>query len=116
MDITALAALRAMDGLMQRQTVTANNIANAGSREFSPGGVVFEAALRSALASGDPQSVRTSAIESRVLQESKVPASVRLDQEVATLSETTLNYQLLAGLLERKLAMSKLAYSDGRGA
>lgn len=117
MDITALAAIKGLDGLLLRQTVTANNIANANSEGFAPSGVSFESALRKAIERGDAQSVR----QSPLLQFVKAPlgdpsaARVRLDQEVASLSETTLNYQLLVTLLERKLSTAKLAYGDGRG-
>lgn len=117
MDITALAALRALDGLQLRQAVTANNIANANSEGFVASGVSFESALTRALQSGDVQRVRQSPLQqfARDVLDGPTAARVRVDQEVATLSETTLSYQLLASLLDRKLATTKLAFNEGRG-
>ena len=116
MDITAMAAIRALDGLQMRQTVTANNIANANSEGFMASGVNFESALRSAIASGDVQSVRSSPILqfTPTAMNGLIGGRVRVDQEVASLSETSMNYQLLVTMLERKLSTSKLAFSDGR--
>lgn len=118
MDISAIAAIRALDGLQMRQTVTANNIANANSEGFVASGVNFETALRGALAIGDPQGVRNAPI-TQFLQDSgtgSVGGRVRVDQEVANLSDTAMNYQLLVTMLDRKLSMAKLAYNDGRNA
>jgi flagellar basal-body rod protein FlgB len=118
LDITAIAAIRALDGLQMRQTVTANNIANANSEGFVASGVNFESALRSALVTGDVHSVQTSPIV-QFAQDSingLTGGGVRVDQEVASLSETTMNYQLLVTMLDRKLSTAKLAFNDGRNA
>ncbi len=118
MDITALAAIKALDGLLLRQTVTANNIANANSEGFVASDVSFESALRRAMATGDVQSVRQSPITQFTRESVQGPAGerVRIDQEVASLSETSMSYQLLVAMLDRRLSTAKLAFSDGRGA
>jgi flagellar basal-body rod protein FlgB len=119
MDITALGAVKALDGLFARQAAIANNIANVHSEGFTPSGVSFEAALRAALESGDVHAVRHSPVTTELQAAAAsvtTDAKVRVDQEVAALSETGMNYTLLLSMLDRKLATQKLALSDGRGA
>jgi flagellar basal-body rod protein FlgB len=57
-DVTARAALSALDALSVRGQVRANNVANLNTPGFRAGQVQFEAALRDALAAGSPEAVR----------------------------------------------------------
>ncbi len=119
MDISALGAIKALDGLFTRQAAIANNIANVHSDGFAPTRVSFEAALRAALESGDAHEVRHSPVATHMGSAPTIgtsDAKVRVDQEVAALSETGMNYALLLSMLDRKLATQKLALTDGRGA
>jgi flagellar basal-body rod protein FlgB len=114
MDITALAAIKALDGLQLRQTVTANNIANANAEGFLPARVSFEAALGQALALGDADAVANIPVTQTLMAPGSSLAKVRIDQEVADMSQTTLRYQLLINMLDSRLATAKLAIDSGR--
>jgi flagellar basal-body rod protein FlgB len=114
-DLVTAVVSKALDGLFVRQTATANNIANANSDGFVPSRVSFEQALRSAIATqpGD-DSARVSNRVSQVTPVLDLAASgfsedVQLDQEVATASETSARYAMLAGMLDRTLQMQMLA-------
>lgn len=111
MDITASAAVRALDGLFLRQTVAADNIANANAPGFVPGRVDFETHLRQALGTGSA----TGTAAAPVLRTPLPGETVRLDQELASMSETTLRYQMVAGLLDARLALHRAALESGRG-
>jgi flagellar basal-body rod protein FlgB len=106
---------KALDGLFVRQAATANNIANANSEGFAPSRVSFEDALRDAVASrpGDDSTRVASRIASVVPAITAVPpelsGGIKLDQEIATASETSTRYALLTGMLDRTLQMQMLA-------
>lgn len=118
MDITAVATLKALDGLLLRQTVTANNVANANSEGFVPSTVSFESVLRNALRTGNAFAVATVPLsETALIAKAEGPApGVRVDMEMANMSEVTMNYLLLVNMLDRKMSMTRLALNDGRSA
>lgn len=58
-DVTAVTAVRALDGLSQRGQVRAHNIANSETPNFRAAHVSFEAALKDALRRGRPEAART---------------------------------------------------------
>jgi flagellar basal-body rod protein FlgB len=58
-DVTAVTAVRALDGLAQRGQVRAHNIANSETPNFRAAHVSFEAALKDAIRQGRPQAART---------------------------------------------------------
>ena len=101
--------IKALDGLDARATVTAENIANAGTRGYRPLRVSFEDALRHAAAKGESA---IASLQPRVTQASGTDAAtgMRLDLELATASETALRYSALVTVLDRRLALESLAY------
>jgi flagellar basal-body rod protein FlgB len=101
-DVTATALKSALDGLAQRQRVTADNIANINTPGFLAGRVDFESSLRGALSSGDsPSSSR--AVVARSLEPTNTHGNnVNLDAETITATETGLRYQLALNALDGK--------------
>jgi flagellar basal-body rod protein FlgB len=114
MDITASAALKALDGLYLRQLVSADNVANANATGFVPSQVDFETQLRQALTRSNASPASVAAAQ--VLQTTLPGATVRLDQEAAAMSQTTLRYQLVMNLLDTRMAMQRAAAEAARGA
>ncbi len=102
--LAVITALKALDGLSQRSIVTAENIANAGTANYRPSRVSFEAALSNAAARG-PQAVRD---VQPVVERSDQP-KLRLDLEMATASSTQLRYAALIEVLNRQLQLHALA-------
>jgi len=103
-------ALKALDCLAARATVTSQNIANAGTRGYRPMQVRFEDALRAAAAEGND------AVERIVPDLSRVPLNqltgsgeLRPDLEMATASTTALRYGALVSLLGREMQLQSLA-------
>jgi flagellar basal-body rod protein FlgB len=100
-DIASLTLQTAIAGLGQRQRVTANNIANSETPNFTASTVDFENALAAAVADGRPAGAPIDVTPSRE------PAGVNgnnvsLEQEFVTATKTTLQEQLLTGTLTAK--------------
>ena len=101
-DVTTSALHAALDGLAQRQRVTADNIANVNTPGFLAGRVDFESSLSGALSSGaDPGSAR--AMVARSLEPTNTNGNnVNLDSETVIATETGLRYQLALTALDGK--------------
>lgn len=106
---------KALDGLHLREIATAHNVANASSPGFVPVRVSFEDELqRVAMTTrgldANARAAALASVEPRVAP-STDPAerTVRIDQEVATASETSARYAMLIGLLNRSLQLQQLA-------
>jgi flagellar basal-body rod protein FlgB len=100
-DVASLTLQTAIGGLGQRQRVTANNIANSETPNFTASSVDFENALASAVASGNPA---TASVD---VTPTSDPAGVNgnnvsLENEFVTATKTTLQEQLLTGALTSK--------------
>lgn len=114
-DLVAAIAAKALDGLFARQTATAQNVANANSVGYVPVRVNFEAALREAAQAlpGDTAQTRLARIQAVVPSlDAPLPIdvnTVRLDDEIATASETSARYAMLVGMLDRTLQLRQLA-------
>ncbi|WP_175735277.1 flagellar basal body rod protein FlgB [Burkholderia ambifaria] len=114
-DLVAAIASKALDGLYTRQTATARNIANANSPDYTPLRVSFEAALRNAAAPrvGDTAADRLARVRGvRAEIDAPLPLvsnTVRLDDEIASASETAAQYSMLIGLLDRTMQIRQLA-------
>jgi len=102
--LAVITALKALDGLSQRSIVTAENIANAGTANYRPSRVTFEAALSAAAARGG-DAVRDL---QPIIERSDQP-ELRLDLEMATASSTQLRYAALIEVLNRQLQLHALA-------
>ena len=101
-DVTSSALKAALDGLAQRQRVTADNIANINTPGFLAGRVDFESSLRGAIAGGeDPASAN--AVVARSLEPTNTNGNnVNLDSETIIATETGLRYQLALNALDGK--------------
>ncbi len=101
-DVTMTALHAALDGLAQRQRVSADNIANVNTPGFLAGRVDFESSLRGALADGgDPASAQT--VTARSLEPTNTNGNnVNLDAETLIATETGLRYQLALNALDGK--------------
>ncbi len=101
-DVTSSALKAALDGLAQRQRVTADNIANINTPGFLAGRVDFESSLRGALAGGgDP--AQADAVTARSLEPTNTNGNnVTLDNETLIATETGLRYQLALNALDGK--------------
>ena len=103
-DVASVTLSTALSALAQRQRVSANNIANLETPNFSASNVSFEASLREAVAAGDPGAAQVS------LTPSTDPAgingnNVNLDTETITDEKTSLQYSLLSGAMSNKFAL-----------
>ena len=108
-DVTSSALKAALDGLAQRQRVTADNIANINTPGFLAGRVDFESSLRGAIAGGsDPASA--DAVTARSLEPTNVNRNnVNLDNETVSMTETGLRYQLALNALDGKYSTLRTA-------
>lgn len=125
---------RSLDALATRQKVTANNVANADTPNFKASEVRFENVLRRALETGNDGNLamaRTSAghmslggasiasLQPEVVELSNTTMrndgnNVDIEQEMATLATTTLEFNTLAEVLSRKFSMQRMIATDGR--
>lgn len=90
---------RALDVCALRQAVHSANVANAGVEGYQRLEVSFEAELSQAL--GEPQVVRTH-------------DAVKLDQEMASMAQNALRYQMLANAFDKSAGLLRLAIREGR--
>jgi len=118
-DLVVAVAAKALDGLFQRQTALADNIANAGSPSFRAQRVTFESELRHAIeGSRTVDLARTSVqqVQPRIQLEHPLSGtSNRLDLEVSSSNETSMRYNMLVTMLDRNLMMRSAAVTETRG-
>ena len=100
-DITSVTLATALNGLAARQRVTANNIANLETPNFTAGQVNFEDSLRAAVAAGDPSQAQLSQV-SEAGPVSPNGNNVNLDEQTVTDEKTQLQYELLSGAMSSK--------------
>jgi flagellar basal-body rod protein FlgB len=97
-DVASVALQTAIAGLARRQQVTANNIANIETPDFTASTVSFESSLANAVSAGDPAAAQVS------VDATSDPAgingnNVNLDTEFVTATKTSLQEQLLTQAL-----------------
>ena len=97
-DLASVALQTAISGLGQRQQVTANNIANMETPNFTASTVSFESSLANAIEGGNPAAAQVS------VDPTADPAgingnNVNLDSEFVTATKTSLQEQLLTQAL-----------------
>jgi flagellar basal-body rod protein FlgB len=112
-EIASALISQALEGLHQRYTFTAQNIANANSPDYRPARVSFEESLRvasqqglSAIEAVRPQVAYEEAVEGE--------APMRLDLELATASQTAARYRALIDILGREMAIHRTLITGGR--
>jgi flagellar basal-body rod protein FlgB len=105
--------IKALDGLTVRATVTAENIANAGTQNYRPRSVSFESALAKAAADGDRA---VQAVKPLIGPDTDVMASSgsRLDLELATASSTATRYEALIEIFNRQMQINALPLTGSR--
>lgn len=114
MDPVSVALInKSLDGLSMRYLATAENIANANSRDFQPLRVSFEEALKAASSQG-AEAIRRVTPSVRHAAPSVAGSEMRLDLELATASETALRYAALLDLLARQMQISRTVIRGGQ--
>lgn len=125
---------RALDAVSLRQSVIANNIANADTPGYVAKTVDFESALQAALARGSQPRLPLAVTHpghlgvdtDNALPEPRIVASaggamrndgntVNVDAEMAELAKNTIAYNALATQLASRLAMWRTVIEEGRG-
>lgn len=107
---------RALDTAALRQTVHVTNVANADSEGYRRLEVVSPAEIARLNAEGPAldanEALAWAAAEPEVVESAE--SRVRLDQEMAQMSENAVRYQALLGAIERTLGMLRYAAKEGR--
>ena len=111
-DSTGSAIYAALNGLAARQRVIADNVANVETPGYVAGKVTFEDSLRAAIADGNPAGATVSTIQSTD------PVNVNgnnvsLDNEVVSLTDTDLRYQLMVQAINQKFGLLRTAIGNG---
>jgi flagellar basal-body rod protein FlgB len=101
-----------LDAVALRQRVIADNIANAETPGFRARRVTFEQSLAAALEAGTPEAA-TAAIVDAGTEPNGVGNTVQLEQEVAGLVKSGLQYDALVAALNYKLGLLRTAI-EGR--
>jgi flagellar basal-body rod protein FlgB len=103
---------KALDGLSQRSTFTAQNIANANTPNYRPARVSFEEDLRQAATRGADA---INAIEPQTFVDPTASGDgVRLDLELATASQTAMRYRALLDILGQQMRLERSILTGGR--
>lgn len=111
LDPTQTALMRAISGATLRNSVLANNLANADTPGFQPSDVNFHAALSDALAAG-PEAVDNISFAPEQLNTGAVRADgngVDSDTEAAKLAENGLEIEALEQVASSRLQIMRTA-------
>lgn len=112
-DATQALLERALAGSALRQSVLADNLANANTPGFRRQDVNFEGALAQAMDAGDSQpqldSVQFSPQVDQKAQARADGNTVDVDTEMAAISENALTYQTLAEVARARMKMIETA-------
>jgi len=115
-ETTTILVRMAMDAANLRQMTHASNIAAAHTEGYTPLRVQFEEhlnAVRDSMHGGRLSAAALAATEpAQVVHDSA--GSVKLDQEVASMSQNALHYQALVKLLDKQYAMVATAIDGGK--
>ena len=120
-DATTLPALLiALDASSARHQAIATNIANANTTGYAPLRLRFDVAMNRASADASPdrpasrQSPFRLVIHGAGSPGDGLQGAVRLDQEVAALSQNAIHYQALLKGVNRYMALMASAVSEGK--
>jgi flagellar basal-body rod protein FlgB len=102
-DLASVALQVAITDLGQRQQVTANNIANVETPNFTASNVSFESSLADAISAGAPATA-TSSVDPSGDAAGVNGNNVSLDEQFVTATKTTLEQQLLTQALNSHYA------------
>lgn len=106
----AILALKALDCLTVRMDVTAENIANAGTKNYRPLTVNFEQALARAAMEGT-DAIASVSPSVRRMQPMAGSDALRLDLEMQTATATAARYGAIVNVLSRETQLQSLALS-----
>lgn len=107
-DSTGSAIYAALNGLAARQRVIANNIANVETPGYIAGRVSFESSLKAALRQGDAGDTTVSTLRSTD-PVNRNGNNVSIDNEVISLTQTDLAYQMMVSALNSKFGLLRTA-------
>lgn len=111
LDTTQIALMRAISGATMRNTVLANNIANADTPGFQPSDVNFHAALSNALGAGS-EAIENVSFAPEKLNTGAVRADgngVNSESEAAKLAENGLEIEALEQVASSRLQIMRTA-------
>ncbi len=111
-DSTGSAIYAALNGLAARQRVIADNVANVETPGYVAGKVTFEDSLRAAIADGNPAGATVSTMQSTDPVNTN-GNNVSLDNEVVSLTDTDLRYQLMVQAINQKFGLLRTAIGNG---
>ena len=97
----------ALNGLMTRQSVIADNIANASTPGFQARQVDFETKLRAAMTAGTAPPTDPAVISPTKAPSQQDGNNVNLDAETMSLAETELRYQAVVNAINGKFSVLK---------
>lgn len=103
---------RGLNGVSQRQRVTANNIANAATPGFTASKVDFEANLAAALERGSPAAAAGSTLSLATDAPGINGNNVSVETEVTTMIRSGLQYDALVSALNYKLGLLRTAITS----
>jgi flagellar basal-body rod protein FlgB len=111
-DLTISAVATALHGVVTRQRVIADNLANVETPGFTASTVSFEDSLRAAIAQGAPDRAGVT------VTPSDAPANVngnnvQIDDETMSLTEAGLQYQMMVEALNAKFGLLRDAIGKG---
>lgn len=119
--LTGAALSLALDAATLRHQVHAANIANAGVAGYTAQRLNFQAEVQQGLQAVRQQQDRPTQLGANVsvsvepdLAPDGQPHGVRLDAEVAAMSQNTVHYQALVRALNRQLSILATAVSEGK--
>jgi len=110
---TTILMIKALDCLAARQVATAENIANAGTRNYVPLRANFEAALKEAASRGDDAVKALQPTIERAVAGTP-DAKLRADKEMGTAAGTALRYNALIQILNRQMQIESQALEGNR--
>jgi flagellar basal-body rod protein FlgB len=111
-DLTISAVTTALRGVIARQHVVADNLANVETPGYTAKTVSFEDSLRNAMASGRPQDTAIAVLPSDAAPNIN-GNNVQIDNETMTLEQNGLQYQLMVEALNAKFGLLRDAIGKG---
>ena len=112
-DVATSAVRSALTGLAARQRVSANNIANIETPNFTAVRVEFEGALRDAVNSGDSAAGVAPTYTESPLAPRQDGNNVNLDEETMSSMDTGLRQQLMLRALDAKYSLVSTVLKGG---
>jgi flagellar basal-body rod protein FlgB len=113
-DLTQLVLERAMSGAALRQTVLADNLANANTPGFKRSDVDFQDTLAQALGGAHPLAAVDFAPQQDTSTSQRADGNnVDVDVEMANLSQNSVGYQALVAVAHTRLAQLQSVIGGG---